>query len=207
MPVGAYSYSQGLEWAVENHWINNEETFEQWVLELIDSTLAKQELPLIRRLHRAFINHDIRAVEHWSQTAIAVRDTSELRREELDRAIAYLRVLETIASVDDSWPRDVFLRSSLVSMCYFSVEQHISEDALCRAFAHNWLENTLITGVKIIPLGQSSAQRMLFQLTDRLLKATIVSSNLTDDEVGISLPALSMASCGHEQQYSRVYRS
>lgn len=207
LPVGAYSYSQGLEWAVEKRWITNEETFEQWVVELIDSTLAKQELPIIRRLYRAFINLDVVAVERWAQIAIAVRDTSELRREEQDRALAYLRVLETITIVDDSWPRDLFFYSPLVSMSYFCAHQHIHEDQLCLAFAHNWLENTLITGVKIIPLGQSSAQRMLFELADRLLEVIAVSSNVTDDEVGISLPAFSMASCGHEQQYSRVYRS
>lgn len=207
MPVGAYSYSQGLEWAVEQRWIVDEKTFEQWVVELIGSALALQELPLLRRLHRAFLNRDVAALERWSQTALAVRDTAELRREEQDRALAYLRVLETVAVAETGWPRKCFLRSPLVVMSYFSVDQKIDEDQLSRAFAHNWLENTLITGVKIIPLGQSSAQKLLFDLADQLLVALNTSLSVGDDEIGVSLPALSMASCRHEDQYTRIYRS
>ncbi len=207
MPVGAYSYSQGLEWAVEQGWITDEASFEQWVTELIGSTLTLQELPLIRRLHRCFLRHDLEGIEHWSQTALAVRDTAESRQEEQDRAMAYLRVLETIASVHDDWPRHCFLRSPLVAMSYFSVDQGIDEESLSEAFAHNWLENMLITGVKIIPLGQSSAQKLLFELADEVIIALQGSLKVADDEIGVSLPALSMASCGHEQQYTRIYRS
>ena len=193
MPVGAYSYSQGLEWAVEQGWITDEASFQQWVTELIACTLTLQELPLIRRLHRCFQSHDVAGLEHWSQTALAVRDTAESRQEELDRALAYLRVLEAIAAVQDEWPRHCFLRSPLVAMSYFSVDHGIGEESLSEAFAHNWLENMLITGVKIIPLGQSSAQKLLFELADQVIVALSSSQKVEDDEIGVSLPALSMA--------------
>lgn len=207
MPVGAYSYSQGLEWAVSSEWISDEASFEQWTTEQVVSTLAYQELPLLRRLYRAIANRDKASADYWSQMALAVRDTAELRQEERDRAEAYLRVLKTVTTIDEFWPQDLFLRTPLMSMTWFSVVNRIEEEALILAFAHNWLENSLITGVKIVPLGQSSAQRLLFELAPNLSAAAKTSLGVDDNNVGVSLPALSMASCGHEIQYSRVYRS
>lgn len=207
MPVGAYSYSQGLEWAVNSGWIIDVPSFKAWVDEQIRTTLARQELPLLRRLFSAAKNNDIEAVDQWSQLALAVRDTHEMREEERARAAAYFRVLETICPVDARWQRDYFLRSPLVSMSWFSAKQRIDEAAMVSAFSHNWLENTLITGVKIIPLGQSSAQRLLFDLAGLITQAAQISLQVNDDDIGMSLPAVSMASCGHETQYSRVYRS
>jgi len=207
LPVGAYSYSQGLEWAVQNEWVANEADFEQWVTEQIGSTLALQELPLLRRLHKAARNNDVAAADKWSQTALAVRDTAEQRQEERDRALAYLRVLDTVTAIDKSWQRQWFERSQLISMAWFSVQHAITESSLVMAFAHNWLESHLITGVKIVPLGQSSAQRLLYELAPVLLTGAKTSMTIKDEDVGISLPALSMASSEHETQYSRVYRS
>ncbi len=207
LPVGAYSYSQGLEWAVNQQWITDRVAFEQWVTEQIASTLALQELPLLRRLYKACVERNELSADRWTQMALAVRDTAELRQEEFDRAEAYMRVLKTVSPIDETWPRKLFLRTPLMSMAWFSAKHGIEEDALILAFAHNWLENSLLTGVKIIPLGQSSAQRMLYTLAPNLSAAVQHSNNVEDECVGVSLPALSMASCGHEVQYSRIYRS
>lgn len=207
MPVGAYSYSQGLEWAVNQKWITDKTTFQQWVTEQISSTLAQQELPLLRRLYQANKTRNEASADHWTQVALAVRDTAELRQEELDRAEAYLRVLTTVTSIDKAWSTAPFLRTPLMSMAWFSVINGIEEEALILAFAHNWLENSLISGVKIIPLGQSAAQEMLYQLAENLSAAAHHSLSFEDDCIGVSLPALTMASCKHEVQYSRIYRS
>ena len=206
-PVGSYSYSQGLEWAVNAGWIFNESDFQLWVEGQIASQLSEQELPLLIRLYRAVQARDIEGFEQWSQLSLAVRDTAELRQEEKDRGSAYYRILKTIDPVDAIWPCSCFLQTPFASMAWFAVNQNIKEESLLAAFAHNWLENSLSTAMKIIPLGQSTGQRLLFELSPQLLMAIERSYAVSDERVGISLPAMSFASAAHETQYSRVYRS
>ena len=206
-PVGSYSYSQGLEWVVNESWVNDVSSFQTWVQEQIDSTLTLQELPLLRRLHKAFLNNDIEAVQYWSEYSVAVRDTAELRKEERDRAEAYLRVLNAMGNEHAQYPRALFLDSPHTAVAWFCVQHGVSEQSLLTSYAHTWLETGLAAGVKIIPLGQSAGQRLLFELAPALFVAIDNSAKVGDEQIGISLPALSMASCGHELQYSRVYRS
>lgn len=207
LPVGTFSYSQGLEWAVHCGWVHDEESFQDWLLNQLQTTLTCQELPLLRRLYAACANEDIGRAEYWCEVAVAVRDTYELRKEEYDRAEAYVRVINAVDKPDTYWPRHLFLSSSLFSLSWFSIRHNIDLDSLLNAFAHNWLENSLTAGVKIIPLGQSVAQVVLFNHCEALLNAVACSAHIVDDDIGYSLPALSMASAAHEQQYSRVYRS
>jgi len=71
MPVGSYSYSQGLEWAVEAKWVIDEFTFVPWINSQIDSVLAQQELPLLVRLYHAVAQDDIEQFDYWCQFAMA----------------------------------------------------------------------------------------------------------------------------------------
>lgn len=206
-PVGAYSYSQGLEWAVHKSWVTDEPDFQAWIEGQIATILGEQELPLLIRLYRAVRGLDVDAFAQWANLAFAVRDTAELRQEELDRAAAYFRILQTIDPVNKSWPHACFHRTPLASMAWFAVQHGVDEQALLTAFAHNWLESSLTTGIKIIPLGQSAGQRLLYELSPQLLLAIDKSQSVSDECVGVSLPAMSFASAGHEALYSRVYRS
>ncbi len=206
-PVGSYSYSQGLEWAVHHGWVNTEGDFSLWIKEQIDSVLVLQDLPLLLRLYRASLQEDVSAVKYWSEFAVAIRDTAELRQEESDRANAYWRILNKIDCVADPWSKKLFVNSPLTSIAWFCAKHGVSDSLLLTSYAHNWLESHLLTGIKIIPLGQSSGQRLLFDFAPLLESATKASFEVGEDRIGISLPALSMASCAHETQYSRVYRS
>ncbi len=206
-PVGGYSYSQGLEWAVGEGWVNDEDSFARWVSELISSTLSEQDLPLLRKLYVSVKEGNFGEVKHWSQFSIAVRDTAELRFEERCRAEAMLKVLESIKPLHSDCVREDFLNTPLLSMAWFCVQNNIELQALLTAYAYNWLENTVVTGMKIIPFGQSAGQRMLYGLGEELEDAIKQSLNISDDCIGISLPAISMASSSHEVQYSRIYRS
>jgi len=105
------------------------------------------------------------------------------------------------------WQRNDLEKSPLASLAYFSVKQSIDLQSLLEAYAHFWLETSIVNGVKIIPLGQSAGQKMLFELSPQLIDAINKSRQISDEQVGLSLPALSHASSCHEVQYSRVYRS
>lgn len=207
LPVGAYSYSQGLEWAVQDSWITTGEGFSLWLDELIQGPLAQQELPLLRNLYRSFLNEDIESIRCWSQTALAFRDTAELRAEELARAIAYLRVVDNLPYAIDSRYRSSLEKTPLATIAWACVQWKIELAPLLNAFAYNWLDAYVVNGVKIIPLGQSEGQALLHAKLPLLTQAVEISLNLPDESIGFSVPSVSMASCLHESQYSRIYRS
>jgi urease accessory protein len=104
LPVGSFSYSQGLEWAVQDKWISDEKGFHQWLLEWLDGPLAQQDLPLLIRLYKAVKKADNDELDQWSQLVLATRDTKELREEELNRANAYLRVLKGLCMANEQIP-------------------------------------------------------------------------------------------------------
>jgi len=90
-----------------------------------------------------------------------------LRNEEQCRAGAYLRVLEVIEPPDDMWNRDSFNKSPLAAVAFFAVRNAIDIDSLLEAYAYVWLETHIVSGVKIIPLGQSAGQRMLYEASPK----------------------------------------
>ncbi len=76
-----------------------------------------------------------------------------------------------------------------------------------QGFAWSWMENLVLAAVKIIPLGQSAGQRLLFELSDPLSKTVQVSLEVDDADIGASSMAMVIASASHELQYSRLFRS
>ena len=207
LPVGAYSYSQGLEWAVKEGWIKTLADFDRWLGELIDGPLMQQELPLLRKLYNACVDDDIERFDYWSHAAIAFRDTAELRAEERSRAGAYLRIVDALPLEIDERYRTGMQQTSLATLDRAAVTWHIDEESLLHAFAYNWLDAYIVNGVKIIPLGQSDGQELLHAKLSDLSEAVVDSLDVTAEALGYSVPSVAMASCGHEVQYSRIYRS
>ncbi len=207
LPVGAYSYSQGLEWAVEDGWIKTLADFDRWLGELIDGPLAQQELPLLRKLYRTCTADDIERFDYWSHAAIAFRDTAELRAEERSRAGAYLRILDALPINIDKRYRHGMQQTPLATLARAAVTWDIDETSLLHAFSYNWLDAYIVNGVKIIPLGQSDGQVLLHSKLSDLSDAVVASLDTTAEALGYSVPSVAMASCWHEVQYSRIYRS
>lgn len=207
LPVGSYSYSQGLEWAVEQQWVSTDTEFEQWLNELINGPLAQQDLPMLRKLFYACNEGDVSGFNYWSHMAIALRDTAELRAEERARGDAYLRILAALPDkVDDQYLNGI-KRTPLAAIAWAAVQWDIEEQSLLSAYAHNWLEAYIINGVKIIPLGQTQGQILLHSMLPALCSAVDTACDVDDAAIGFSTPAISLASCGHESQYTRIYRS
>lgn len=207
LPVGTFSYSQGLEWAVHAQWVSDESEFHQWLVEWIDGPMAQQELPLLIRLYQSSQSEKLDEFAHWSQLVLATRDTQELRKEETDRANAYLRVLRGLCGDTVNLPVDSLELTPLASIAWASSSWKIPLSSLLLAYGHNWLENSVTNGVKLIPLGQTVGQQLIHNVSPNLIDAITHSESVLDDDIGFSMPSVSMASSAHETQYSRLYRS
>ncbi len=203
LPVGSYSYSQGLEWSVEAGWISNRRSFQQWVSEQLDGTMAQQELPLLLRIYHALSIDNHTDVTQWDKQAIAVRETSELRNEDTQRARALWTLLKNIGFQRPQAETE----SQLSPFAYFCLQEGISANDTLYGYTYSWLDNQVTAGIKLVPLGQSDGQTILYELGNSIQQAVDTALSVSDENIGYSSPALAMASCCHETQYCRLFRS
>jgi len=207
LPVGAYAYSQGLEWMVEAGWIGDEATLGDWLREQLLGSIATTDLPLLLRLLAAASVDDDPAMVALSRELVALRETSELVRDDCARGAALARLL-TDLGVDaaSAWlPRRDTPFAALIALA--AAAWGLSSDDAAFAYSWGWLEGQILAGVKLIPLGQVAGQRLLFDLAASIPHAITLARQCADDDIGASLPALALASALHETQYTRLFRS
>lgn len=202
LPVGAYSYSQGLEWAVEAGWVTDRQTFGEWLAEQLDGVIAYQELPLLQRIFLAQETADDMELQIWTEQVLARRETAELRREEQHRGRALSALL---GSLYNETPADT--ECQMAAYVKFCSKENITLVDAMFGYAYSWLDNQVMAGIKLVPLGQSDGQALLYRLSEDIQTAVEVALTIPDEEIGYSTPGLAMASCLHETQYCRLFRS
>lgn len=210
LPIGGYSWSQGLEWAVEEGLVRDTDTLQMWLGSLLALQVSRLDLPVLLRLHAAFLAGDAQAVRHWNAELIAHRETAELRLEERARGRSLLRLLEGIGEpTAAAWATEPAGRELgyCAAFALAAARWNIPPAWACEGWAWAWLEAQVIAGVKLIPLGQLQGQRLLQALRAQIGPAIAIATSLTDDDIGSSAPGLALASTRHEDQYTRLFRS
>ena len=207
LPIGGFTYSQGLEWAVEIGWVRDVATLDDWLRGLIKDALANLDLPLLARLYDACERRDPSAITFWAERLYATRETSELRAEERQRARALLRLLHDLDIAEAQAWRDALLICQAAPFALAAVHWGIDRDDCLLGYAWNWLESQVAAAVKLVPLGQTDGQRVLLALSASLPVALVHALRLEDEEIGAAAPRLAIASAQHETQYSRLFRS
>jgi urease accessory protein len=206
LPVGAFTYSQGLEWAVERGWVDGEATLEAWTEALLCQPMARLEVPLLGRLHQAAAADDRQALAGWTRELLASRETRELRQEERQRGRALAALLQDLGLLDASLAT-IARDSQLTGFAVAAVRWEIPLPAAAQGHLWSWLEGSVLAGVKLIPLGQTAGQRILARLSPRLPALVQTGLALDDDAIGAGCPAQLIASSRHETQYTRLFRS
>ena len=204
LPVGAYSYSQALEYVIERGTVRGEATALAWMRELLHRGLAALDLPMLLRVHRAWTRGDGAAVVRLSRELEARRDTAELRFEDMAMGGALTQLL---ANLGERLPAGA---PRLPFACAFAVacaNWRIAEDDASAGFAWAWCESQVAAAVKLVPLGHTAGQRLLLALGAEIGAAVAKAAALEDDEIGTTLPGLAIASALHETQYTRLFRS
>lgn len=207
LPIGSFTYSQGLEWAVECQWISTEQDLQEWLSDLIHTNLQQLEIPILVKMSTAIKRQDLTQLTYWTHFLMAHRETSELRLEEHNRGRAMARLLNDLdLPVHDDW-KNVLAQTQTASFAAASTHWEIPIAQSCQGFAWSWLENIVLSGVKLIPLGQVAGQRILLKLTPLLTTAVNAGLKTNEENIGSSSPALAYASARHETQYTRLFRS
>ena len=207
LPVGAYAYSQGLESAIDAGYVTSEEEAQIWIGELMEVSLARLDLPILERSIEAWRKGDIDRVIELNNLIAAFRETRELffEDQQMGRALKRLMLDHGDARVAQ-WPASEV--PGFVSMFSLAGAIYgISVSALLTAYTWSWMENQVGCATKLVPLGQSAAQRILIRLTPDVEDACKLALSLEEHEIGASLPGFAILSSQHEQQSTRLFRS
>lgn len=205
LPVGAYSYSQGLESAVESHLVHDEATTLQWIAHVLELCVARMEAPLFLRLHAAWCADDESAAHGWNEMFVASRETAELRAETLQMGYSLARLLR---ETGQAHPFDTWEEVSMpAAYAWWAASCGIDASSSLVAYMWSWAENQVMAALKAVPLGQSAGQRMLMVLGARIAEQVARARELDDEALGGLAPALAVLSSRHETQYSRLFRS
>jgi urease accessory protein len=207
LPVGAYAYSQGQEWAVGAGWVHDATSLAGWLDDQLAHTLGRVDLPILARLYGAAERADDAALRAWSRQLVALRETRELVADDCDRGRALARLLRDLAiTVAGPWVERADVPFATLT-AIAAVTWQLPLEPTLYAYAWGWLENQVLAGVKLIPLGQVAGQRLLLGLAAHIPAAVTSALELGDDDLGGSLPIVALASSLHETQYTRLFRS
>lgn len=210
LPVGGFSYSEGLESAVEAGLADTEAKAQRWLLDQLTLALGRADLAVVAQAFGAWQRSDLGRITELNGWVRTTRETSELRQqaEQMGRSLCdWLRQRQP----DD--PRAEALRALApaptwpVAFALAAVHTGAPPREALLAHAFGWAENMVQAAIKSVPLGQSAGQRMLAALSDAIPAVVDAAMALPDDERQACTPMLAILSARHEAQYSRLFRS
>ncbi|MEP7069049.1 MAG: urease accessory protein UreF [Usitatibacter sp.] len=207
LPVGAYSYSQGLEAAVEAGIVHDAPSALAWIGDVLAISVQCMEAPIFLRLAAAWNSGDVGAARKWNEEFVASRETAELRAETLQMGYSMRALLDSLA-IDGVEALRAFEELAYPTAFALAVAAwKIDAREALGAYLFAWIENQVLASLKCVPLGQTDGQRILLELAQRIPRAVESAAALGDDELASLAPGLALLSARHETQYSRIFRS
>ena len=210
LPVGGFSYSEGLEAAVESGRVTNEAEAGAWLRDQLHLSLARSDLAVCAKAFKAWQRDDLAHIAELNDWVTTTRETAELRQQtqQMGRSLVeWLRNRSgTDARVDalkalapaPTWP---------IAFALAALQTGAPLREALLSFGFGWAENMVQAALKAVPLGQSAGQRVLASLVVDLPAAVDHAASLMDSERQAFTPMLAILSAQHEAQYSRLFRS
>jgi len=210
LPVGGFSYSEGLESAVDAGLVGDEASALRWLVDQLRLGLSRSDMPVVARSLAAWRRGDLDDVDAMNRWFTTTRETGELLRqaEQTGRSLALwqrhrggadarLHWLESLQPAP-TWP---------VAFALAAADSGAAARDVLVAFAGGWAENMAQAAIKAVPLGQSAAQRILAALAVEIPHCVADALRLAPGDMQAFTPMLAILSARHEEQYSRLFRS
>lgn len=208
-PIGAFSYSHGLEWAVEEGSVHDVATLVDYIAAVLERGGAWVDAVLFAHAHRNV--HDDARLDQISELATAFRAGAETALEARQQGAAFLLVTRR------AWPHPLLDAYALrnentsvthcVTMALACAAHGLPLATSLAAFLHSVAANLVSAGVRLVPLGQTDGQIALAKLADVVSRATAAAMTTDVDDLGTASPGLEFCSMHHETQYTRLFRS
>jgi urease accessory protein len=208
LPVGAYSYSEGLETLIDAGTIENEQSLKHWLEQELRYGAIRLEAAVMVRAYNSAKLGDTEALSYWNNWLSAARETEELRSSSWQMGRSLIRLLLELQ------PQLTFIANAVGLPCNYAIafgiaaaHWRIDLSSAILGYLHSWTTNLITVGIKLIPLGQTAGQKLLLELHVNLSSATQEILTLEDNDLSSCGWGLSLASMAHETQYTRLFRS
>jgi urease accessory protein len=211
LPVGAYTYSQGLEWAVECGAVRDEASAGRWIADLLQYGIGRYEAPLVFALMAAWTTKMPDEVLRLNGEFLASRESAELRAETVQMGFSLRRLLRDLR--DQSLNDVATLVETLPEVAFpttwagIAAAWEIVPEAALTAYLWSWAENQVMAALKAVPLGQAAGQRLLAELGRQIPAIAVDAAQLPETAWSNFTPGFAIACAKHETQYSRLFRS
>jgi urease accessory protein len=207
LPVGAYSYSEGLEYLVDSGKVNNSDRLQHWLTQELHYGSIRMEAAILVRAYQAIACQDIDTLWYWNDWLSATRETEELRHQSWQMGQSLVRLMQNLQpSLDLSLEKDKNYNFA-IAFAIAAERWQIDLETTAIGYLYSWASNLIGAGVKLIPLGQTAGQQMLLDLQPHIADTAREAMHLADDELEACTWGLSLASMAHEIQYARLFRS
>lgn len=207
LPVGAYTYSQGLEWAVETAAIKNETDALRWIQDSLEFGLARFEAVYLAHMLAAWEKGDCARLSALDAEFLASRESAELRAETLQMGYSLARLLNDLTDFPTQSLADFPTPSFPLAWSCAAAGWAIPGADAVAGYLWAWAENQVMAALKAVPLGQTAGQRMLLELGGCLPRLSAAAISAPLEATHNYLPAFAIACSRHETQYTRLFRS
>jgi len=208
-PIGAFSYSHGLETAAASGGVHDRETLQRWIAAILTYGAGRMDADTLRDAHRAATAQNLEALTAANRRGLAYRATSEMALETAAQGEAFL------ATCRAAWP-DLFLdrwAEAGEGVCYpaaigvATARAGVPLGCVLTAYLQALAANLVSAGLRLGIIGQTDGQRILAAL-EPVVGAAVMSALTRNPSVfGGAAIAVDLASMAHETQYTRLFRS
>lgn len=209
LPVGGFSYSEGLEAAVDRAGVTTESMAADWLSDQLHLSLARGDLAVIAQAIPAWRSGELSRVKALNDWVLQTRETSELRLQAEQMGRSLLEWLRNHHSIGDAHLQACAALPPTYPVAFALAASPLDAgvpDCLT-TYAFGWAENMMQAALKSVPLGQSAGQRILARLAAEIPTAINTAMELSDNDRQAFSPMLAILSSQHETQYSRLFRS
>jgi urease accessory protein len=221
--VGAYSYSEGIEYLCSNGTIQTESDLCDWLQREMHFGFVTNEAAIALRAHQALMSDNITALNYWNNWLSATRETEEVRLASWQMGQSLMKLWRQLPdhqddqlainkSINELLP--TAKENSLGQGCNYAIAFGIVAASLgidasntTVGYLYSWLSNLVSAAVRSVPFGQTTGQQVIFRLSSDILRSSQLALKRLDDELEWCGWGASLACANHETQYSRLFRS
>ena len=209
LPIGGFSYSEGLEAAIDQGFVHDEDSACEWLVQQLHLTQSRGDMAVLAQMVLAWQSQDVPRLAELSHWVHATRESAEVRLQTVQMGRSMVEWLRNQQAIDEANLAlcNAWIPTYPLMFAYALSRTGAALDQCLQAYAFGWAENMVQAALKSVPLGQNAGQRILARLAQDIAAACQHAMQLRDDERQAFSPMLAIVSARHETQYSRLFRS
>jgi len=209
-PIGGYSHSYGLEAAIDSGRVRDEESVRQWIGDVLAFSMGAYEIHVLCDMGEAWTAQDFMAVSRRNGEFLATRESAEMRSATVQMGFSMRKLLAALPNLPECLPNTLRSMDEPSLPCVWSGAAWawaIPPRESTAAYLWSWAENQVLVATKSVPIGQSSAQRVLLEIGETIAQLAECGASRDEHMRSNFAPGLAILCSQHETQYSRLFRS